>query len=247
MHKIFVVTHLQSNLKLPDGYSYIKVGGGDFVTEFDDKLGRNISSKNPFYCELTALYWIWKNYECDPERTIGLAHYRRVLCEHSPISFLLKKPLALSKINRLLQQYDLVLPNKVEFERGIYSQYGEAHDLDDLDLCLNYLTSSSNLNPLVLKKFKEEKRASVYNMIICKKRIFDSYCEWLFNILFAVESDLKLSERTGYQQRVAGFLSERLFNLWLIQNPKYKTICFPILRMDKSGFSNLNRLRKKAF
>ena len=169
------------------------------------------------------------------------------MCEHSPISFLLKKPLALPKINRLLQQYDLVLPNKVEFERGIYSQYGDAHDLHDLDLCLNYLTSSSNLSDLVLKKFKEEKRASVYNMIICKKRIFDGYCEWLFNILFAVEGDLKLSERSGYQQRVVGFLSERLFNLWLIQNPTYKTICFPILRMNKSGFSNLNRLRKKAF
>ncbi len=247
MHKIFVVTHLQPKLKLPDGYSYIKVGGGDFVTEFDDKLGVNISSKNPFYCELTALYWIWKNYECDPEHTIGLAHYRRVLCEHSLLDFLRKKPLALSKINKLLQQYDLVLPKKVEFRDSLYSQYGDAHDSHDLDLCLNHLTSSSNLSDLVLKKFKKQKRASVYNMIICKKRIFDSYCEWLFNILFAVEGDLKLSNRSGYQQRVVGFLSERLFNLWLIQNPAYKTVYFPILRLDKSGFSNLNRLRKKAF
>ena len=43
-----------------------------------DNTGDNISSKNSYYNEMTALYWAWKNYEKlgNPKR-IGLMHYRR--------------------------------------------------------------------------------------------------------------------------------------------------------------------------
>ena len=33
--------------------------------------GDHISSKNPNYCELTGLYWAWKNLDCE---YIGLCH-----------------------------------------------------------------------------------------------------------------------------------------------------------------------------
>ena len=39
-----------------------------------DNTGDNISVKNPNYCELTGMYWAWKNLNCE---YIGLCHYRR--------------------------------------------------------------------------------------------------------------------------------------------------------------------------
>ena len=51
------------------------------ITEITDNLGENISAKNVNYCELTALYWMWKNKLCTEEsdKYFGLFHYRRFL------------------------------------------------------------------------------------------------------------------------------------------------------------------------
>ena len=76
--KVFVVSHKKLMLELPSGYSVISVGklNDDPTVLYHDNEGDNISRKNKNYCELTALYWIWKNYKCD---ITGLVHYRRYL------------------------------------------------------------------------------------------------------------------------------------------------------------------------
>ena len=78
--KILVACHkADPNIRQDDIYMPIQVGKA-LHPELDlgfqcDNTGDNISEKNGSYCELTALYWAWKNLK-DVDY-IGLCHYRR--------------------------------------------------------------------------------------------------------------------------------------------------------------------------
>ena len=68
--EIFVVMHKIVNLekmKLDKIYKRLLVGqkSTDEKDILIDSTKDNISEKNKFYCELTGLYWIWKNIKCE--------------------------------------------------------------------------------------------------------------------------------------------------------------------------------------
>ena len=77
---IYVVTHKKYNIPKMKGYIPIQVGASlhENLGYKVDSDGDNISYKNPNYCELTALYYMWKNLDDD---IIGLTHYRRYFCD----------------------------------------------------------------------------------------------------------------------------------------------------------------------
>ena len=105
-----------------------------------DDTGDNISDKNREFCELTAMYWAWKNYDKlgNPDY-IGFMHYRRLLVfneyeydkyEQTKINkayrdifasfddaiLLDKYGLNLETINKYIKKYDLILPMKSELK-----------------------------------------------------------------------------------------------------------------------------------
>ena len=73
---IFIACHKKCDLPTQEGYVPLHVGaeGKNDLGLIKDSTGDNISLKNPNFCELTGLYWMWKNTK---SKYIGLVHYRR--------------------------------------------------------------------------------------------------------------------------------------------------------------------------
>ena len=76
------------------------------------------------------------------------------------------------------------------------------------------------------------------NMFIAHRDFFNEYCEWLFDILFKVEAKIQnqVLTRDAYQQRVYGFLSERLLTIFIEYKRQTSPICigeFPTLFIDE--------------
>ena len=244
MNRLFVVSHVAPERELAPGYSLLKVGSADFSAEFTDATGDNITNLNPFYSELTALYWIWKNYRCAPDAIVGMVHYRRFFSRPSVSSVFRKEIISSDELYLQMVTNDLVIPQGRYFKDGLYGQYAKSHVLSDLDACLNHLRDRLWLTDALWHRFKTEKKGAICNMLVTRKSLFDEYCGWLFSVLFAVEPDLYLADREPYQRRGMGFLSERLFNLWLWSKSDLRVIELPIIRVDKSPWSNLNNARK---
>ena len=116
---IYVVSHKEFVMPdVDDFYSAIYVGEkmGKYAEEngfLSDRRGRDhIAIKNPFYCELTALYWIWKNDKGnDP---VGLNHYRRFFWAKEQESVLLKK-----HVNMYLKEKQVILPKPIQFKKTV--------------------------------------------------------------------------------------------------------------------------------
>ncbi|SHK11139.1 protein of unknown function [Hathewaya proteolytica DSM 3090] len=236
--KILVATHKKYDMPKDNMYIPLHVGcqGKQKLGYMGDNTGDNISDKNPNYCELTGLYWAYKNLKC---QYIGLCHYRRYFTLKSPwkrffhrnnkLSFILNK----SETESLLENYDIILPRKRHYYiETVRSHYDNAHNGSDLEKIYNILKSDYPEYVESYNRIMDGGSLHLYNMFVMKKENFDEYCSWLFHILFKLEKNIDLSTYDEYQSRVFGFLSERLFNVWL----DYKSMNYaeiPILNMER--------------
>lgn len=225
--QIWVITHKKYNEITDNMYKTLHVGRAlsqDLGYQGDDTKD-NISNKNKSYCELTGLYWLWKNYKCD---IIGICHYRR---------FFLEKERFLTKtyIEDTLKKYDIIVPECTMVVEGksLKEQYCVKHCKEDWEICRQVISERC---PEYLNAFdimQESRLINICNMLIAKKEIYDEYCEWLFDILFEVEKRINMDNKDDYQKRVIGFLSERLLKVWLIAKD-YKVKEQPVKLMESN-------------
>lgn len=216
--KIFSVFHKPYWIPSDDLYEPIQVGYGDSIYNQGIKIsrddtGNNISDKNQSYCELTAIYWVWKNKKYD---YIGVDHYRRHFC----ISKSMEKKkciLHLSEIQDYLFPDVIILPKKRHYWiETNYSQYSHAHNEIDL-IKTREIIQEKYPDYLDDYDFVMKKRSGHrFNMMIMPWILFDSYCTWLFAILFELEKVLDISKYSDSDKRVFGYVAERLLDVFLV-------------------------------
>lgn len=223
--KMFVIGHKSVKQVHIKNYCYLQVGteinGKIDSYMYFDSMGDNISKKNPNYCELTGMYWIWKHAEVIPE-FIGLCHYRRFFLKSNikHDMFLLNE----KAVNDIFRKYDVIVPNKLCFHTSVYEEYykGGVGRKKDLDALIGIIENRHPEYTRTMHEFLESHKGFYCNMFVMRKKDFVRYCEWLFGILFELERVTDLENYTISEARVYGYLSELLSNIWI--NYNFKTI-----------------------
>ena len=215
--KIIIAAHKPYWMPQDDIYLPVHVGsvGKPSIGFARDDTGDHISEKNPKFCELTGLYWAWKNLSAE---YIGLAHYRR----HFSIKVrknLKESVLSREQLEPILLKTDVILPKKRHyFVETIYSHYAYTFDASHLDITREIILEKY---PAYLENFDRKMKARsahMFNMLIMKREYLDQYCTWLFDILFELEKRIPTEHISSFDARFIGRVSERLLDVWLLQN-----------------------------
>lgn len=217
----------------------------DWDIQRDDRVNGeecdNISGKDSEFCELTKLYWAWKNMKkvCPNIEYIGMNHYRRYFSfdkKQSWIPEIVKRPnevadyrLNVKRLSKILEHHDIIVSKPFILPCSVWTQYCEWEQSKDIQILSNVVKD-------MYPDYKEDFDTVMWgnkliglNMFIMKWDAFVSYCEWLFNIFFEVERHIDTSTYPPNRVRAIAVLSERLWPVYIRHNfkhPKYLNVLF---------------------
>ena len=271
--KVWVVVATHKSFDMPSDKMYIPlhVGAEGKVDETGkpldlgfqkDNTGDNISERNAQFCELTGLYWAWKNLNAD---YIGLVHYRRYFKgigkkrststsdSGANSNKLFDKVLTYKEFRPLMDKYKIIVPKKRRYYIETLEQhYAHNHYIKELDTAKEIMLERYPDYANAYKKALGRTWGYMFNMMILRKDLLDEYCTWLFDILFEMterlskESDNNYAGRdlSSFENRFPGRVSERIFNVWLeyqleigkIKKEDIKEI--PFMYMEKINIIN---------
>lgn len=254
--KLFVCCHQPA--AVPENPLLVPIQVGSALAEnhfhgfLHDDTGDNISQKNRSYCELTAQYWAWKNIQAD---YYGLFHYRRYLypdikakrpyrVERKPTRQLLDK-LGYASFAELISQYDLILPKGENMYIPVREHYAGApyHHAKDLESVVQILLEFYPEYEAATESYLSGMTCYFGNICIMKQQVFQDYCAWLFPILEEFNCRSDTSGYSPQEQRVNGFLAERLLGAYAIHHQELKTLELPRVHFIENP---LKRVKKKA-
>ena len=246
---IIVAAHKEYKMPESDIYLPLQVGaeGKEHFGYQTDNQGVNISEKNPYYCELTGLYWAWKNLDND---YIGLVHYRRhfTVEKFIPKGEDIKFDITLNRqqVENLLDKSDVILPKKRRYYiENLYDHYKHTMYVEPLDETEKIIREKYPEYLFEFGKLKKRTIAHMFNMFIIKKDIADRYCQWLFDILFELERRIDPKQYDKFHARYLGRISELLLDVWINTNHiKYSEL--KVMDMERINWFNKGKSFIKA-
>lgn len=248
MYKIYISTFGKKTIRIKGGVP-IEVGAGlrqNFRYKFRDDSGDNISIENPYYGELSGMYWVWKNTMIHDDDIIGFCHYNKCL------------NISKKKCNTWLNQFPqgMITINPIKIRNHPYQ--------DEVDAMI---ASLSEADRKVYYRLYDVEAASVGNtcrggnMFICRGGQFKSYCQWLFPILQNARLIIgDKAESSPNMRRYCAYMGERLLSVYieanhlpcLNTNVRYKKWWLPMIRafvnrMHINRNSKPYKMMKKLF
>ncbi len=211
-----------------------------------DDTGDHISERNPAYCELTALYWAWKNDAASTH--LGLMHYRRVLDMDNahperPETFVNRfdSTVWLTGLDRWLEDnsdIDLVVPRTHVMGRTLAENYRAGHHPQDWDLTRQIIAEHHPGDVAVFDAVAGKHEVRLGNMFLMRRPLFEAYCSWLFDILMRLEAlEVDRQAYSVQQSRYLGYVAERLLTVWVEKLRREQ----PDLKMHETGILNLSQ------
>lgn len=179
-----------------------------------DNEGDNISVMNFRYCELTALWWAWRNLNAD---YIGMCQYRRFFCTLGKKSGrTLGDVLSLVEARQLLEQADVILPVPRNYRVQTLAQHFQGYSFAEPDDMNMFRASIQKIAPDYVKAFDRvmaRRKGHMCNMFVLRRDLLNEYCMWLFAVMS--ELDLRIDEK---RTRILGYFAEHMIDIWTEHN-----------------------------
>ena len=240
---IFVACHKPGKVFSNSVYTPIHVGRAvskykeEMIDMIGDDTGDNISDKNPYYCEMTAQYWAWKNVH-DVEY-VGFCHYRRYF----------DLSVTEDNVDSLFKKKDVILL-MIHSKKMVIRELLQFVCIEDFTLFLMVLKKKYPEYEKTTLEYLHNSEFHTKNMMICRKEVFDQYAAWIFDILFEVEKNMKKSPYTRGRRHLA-YLAEFFMPVWMIHNrlriKNTSLIDFPGSRQHRSFLSKANPFFRHLF
>lgn len=169
--------------------------------------GDNIDHLNPWYCELTGLYYLWKH---ETDDIVGLEHYRRYFVNER------NEKLSENEIRKRLESCDIIC-SKMPYSRyrPVITWFNGSKKRVDIErfllFCKHYV-GNEYVNEC--RKILNGDYHCLGNMFICKKELIDEYCEFMFDVLFMFQAAESHFGR-ALTPRIMGYFTEFLFAAWV--------------------------------
>lgn len=205
----FVVAHKPFDFPREKVYVPIHVGRSvslfkeEMTSMIGDDTGVNISTKNPQYCEMTAHYWIWKNVH--DTKYVGVCHYRRYF----------GIDISEEIIEQLMADTDVIMVEPSWYTDSVYAYFAKFMGAENMTILWMVMKKLYPEYAETLEKVCDGVQFYPFNMLLCKKELFDEYCEWIFSVLGECEKYVKPSPYTNGRRALA-YMAELLTGVYFI-------------------------------
>lgn len=223
------------------------VAGVPLAGMIGDDSGIEISSRNASWCELTALYWAWKNDTTSDY--IGLMHYRRVLDFCGPghsrrvEEFASRFDIAQwgaradEWLTHNLLHYDIIVPRAHQPATSIEKNITTLLPMAEWQAMRRIMAEAAPDYLADFEAVSAGRALRLGNLMVMRRSCLDDYCSWLFPLLFRLEqAKVDRSNYSRTQRRHIGHVAERLTEVYL----RHLTRRQPDLAIHEVGITNLS-------